>query len=131
MFGERIEAPGFSNTITVWRARQSCRMTATCITASSFPDVRYIRWHVMEMQHVLPDDAKMDLLAGAHLYRHRPGIWNDVSVDQFGEQTYTKKGKMPGGFEGISHVRRPSGHLGGVLPHLCPCHTRHRVHEIS
>ena len=38
MFGERIEAHGFSNTITVWRARQSCRMTATCMTAASFPD---------------------------------------------------------------------------------------------
>ena len=46
---------------------------------------------------MLPDDAKMDLLAGAHLCRHRPGIWNYVSADQFGEQTYIKKGKMPGG----------------------------------
>ena len=73
-FGERIEAHGFANTITVWRARQSCRMTATCITDSSFPDVGYITWHVMEMQHVLPDDAKMDLLVDTHLCRHRPGI---------------------------------------------------------
>ena len=56
----------------------------------------------MEMQHVLPDEAKMDLLAGAHLCRHRPGIWNYVYVDQFGEQTYTKKGKMPGGLKGLT-----------------------------
>ena len=40
---------------------------------------------------MLLDDAKMDLLAGAHLCRHRPGIWNSVSADEFGEQTYIKK----------------------------------------
>ena len=102
MFGERIEAHGFANTITVWLARQSCRMTATCMTAASFPNVRYVTWPVMEMQHVLPDDAKMDLLAGARLCRHRPGIWNYVSIDQFGEQTYTKKGNMPGGLKGLT-----------------------------
>ena len=66
------------------------------MTAASFPDVRHITWHVMEMQHVLPDDAKMDLLPGAQLCRHRPGIWNYVYADQFGEQTYIKKSKMPG-----------------------------------
>jgi len=38
MFGERIEAHGFADTITVWRARQSSRMTATSMTAASFPD---------------------------------------------------------------------------------------------
>ena len=51
---------------------------------------------------MLPDDAKMDLLPGAHLCRHRSGIWNSVSADQFGEQTYTKKGKMPGGLKGLT-----------------------------
>ena len=52
---------------------------------------------------MLPDDAKMDLLAGAHLCRHRlPGIWNSLSADQFGEQTYTKKGKMPWGLTGLT-----------------------------
>ena len=77
-------------------------MTATCMTAANFPDVRYITWHVMEMQHVLPDYVKMDLLAGVHLCRHRPGMWNYVSVDQFAEQTYTKKGKMPRGLKGLT-----------------------------
>ena len=102
MFGERIEAHGFANTITVWRARQSCRMTATCITAASFPDAKYITWHVMEMQHILPDDAKMDLLVGTHLCCHRPGMWNSLSADQFGEQTYIKKSKMPGDLKGLT-----------------------------
>ena len=51
---------------------------------------------------MLPDDAKMDLLVGAHLCRHRPGIWNSLSADQFGEQTYIKKCKMPGGLKGLN-----------------------------
>ena len=42
------------------------------------------------------------MIAGAHLCRHRPGIWNYLSVDQFGEQTYTKKGKMPGDLKGLT-----------------------------
>ena len=102
MFGERIEAHGFANTITIWVARQSCRMIATCMTAASFPDARYITWHGMEVQQKLPDDAKMDLFVGAYLCRHRPGIWNSLSADQFGEQTYIKKGKMPGGLKGLT-----------------------------
>ena len=51
---------------------------------------------------MLPDDAKMDLLAGGHLCRHRPGIWNYVSADQFVQQTYIKKGKIPGGLKGLT-----------------------------
>ena len=35
--------------------------------------VTYITWHVIEMQHMLPHDAKMDLLADADVCRHRPG----------------------------------------------------------
>ena len=46
---------------------------------------------------MLPDDANVDLSAGAHVCRHRPDTWNYVSADQFGEQTYIKKDKMPGG----------------------------------
>ena len=49
------------------------------------------------MQHMLPDDAKMDLLAGAHVCRHRSGTWNSVSADQFEE-----KGKMPRGLKGLT-----------------------------
>ena len=29
-------------------------------------------------------------------------IWNYVSVDQFGEQTYITKGKMPGSLKGLT-----------------------------
>ena len=51
---------------------------------------------------MLPDDAKMDLLAGAHLCRQMPSIWNSVSAEQFGEQMYIKKGKMPGGLKELT-----------------------------
>ena len=54
------------------------------------------------MQHMLPDDTKMDLLPGAHVCRHWPGTWNFVSTYQFGEQTYTKKGKLSGGLKGLT-----------------------------
>ena len=51
---------------------------------------------------MLPDDAKMDLLVDTHLCRHRPGIYHSLSADQFGEQTYIKKNKMPGGLKGLT-----------------------------
>ena len=31
-----------------------------------------------------------------------PGIRNSLSADQFGEQTYIKKSKMPGGLKGLT-----------------------------
>ena len=31
-----------------------------------------------------------------------PGIWNSLSADQFGGQTYIKKSKMPGGLKGLT-----------------------------
>ena len=79
--------------------QQHCyqQMLPYFFAAGHWQYARYIIWHVMEMQYMLPDYAKKDLLAGAHVCRHRPGTWNSVSADQLGEQTYIKKGKMPGG----------------------------------
>ena len=51
---------------------------------------------------MLPYDAKMDLLVGTHLCRHRPSMWNSLSAGQFGEQTYIKKNKMPGDLKGLT-----------------------------
>ena len=48
----------------------------------------------------LPEDAKSDLMAGAFVCRHREGVWNSVSANQFGEQTHIRKSK--GGLVGIS-----------------------------
>ena len=52
------------------------------------------------MRHLLPETAKVDLLAGAHVCRHSEGGWNSVSGDQFGEQTAIKTGK--GGLKGMT-----------------------------
>ena len=61
---------------------------------------RYISWHIREMQH-LPQAAKKNLINGAHVCRHSEGS-PVVSADQFGEQTYSKQGKLAGGMTGIS-----------------------------
>ena len=61
---------------------------------------RYISRYVRQMEH-LPDRAKEDLLAGAHVCRHSDGA-TVVPEDQFGEQTYIKIGKGTGGMKGIS-----------------------------
>ena len=61
---------------------------------------RYLSWYVRQMEH-LPQRAKEDLLAGAHVCRHSDG-GTAVPADQFGEQTYIKRGKGSGGMKGIS-----------------------------
>lgn len=61
---------------------------------------RYLSWYVRQMEH-LPQRAKEDLLAGAHVCRHSDG-GTSVPADQFGEQTYIKRGKGAGGMKGIS-----------------------------
>ena len=60
---------------------------------------RYLCWHVQQMEH-LPQRTKEDLLAGAHVCRHSDG-GTAVPADQFGEQTYIKRGKGSGGSKGI------------------------------
>ena len=62
---------------------------------------RHVTWHLQEMS-CLPEDAKSDLMAGAFVCRHREGVWNSVSADQFGEQTYIRNGKSKGGLVVIS-----------------------------
>ena len=53
----------------------------------------------MEMRNI-PEDVKKDLIAGAHVRRHKEGSWNAVSSDQFGEQTAIKMGN--GGLKGMT-----------------------------
>ena len=43
-----------------------------------------------------------DLMAGAFVCRHQEGVWNAVSADQFGEQTYIRYGKFKGGLVGMT-----------------------------
>ena len=60
---------------------------------------RYLSWYVRQMEH-LPQCAKEDLLAGAHVCRHSDG-GTALPADQFGEQTYIKREKGAGGMKGI------------------------------
>lgn len=85
-----------------WLFQQLCleRMIPYFFAAGHFHYARYISWHVLEMRHLLPETAKVDLLAGAHVCRHSEGCWNSVSSDQFGEQTAIKTGK--GGLKGMT-----------------------------
>jgi len=60
---------------------------------------RYLSWYVRQMEH-LPQRAKEDLLAGAHVCLHSDGR-TAVPADQFGEQTYITRDKGAGGMKGI------------------------------
>ena len=59
-----------------------------------------LSWYVRQME-LLPHRAKEDLLADAHVCRHLDGR-TAMPADQFGEQTYIKRGKGSGGMKGIS-----------------------------
>ena len=59
----------------------------------------YLSWNVRHMEH-LPQRAKEDLLAGAHVFWHSDS-GTAVPADQFGEQTYIERGKVAGGMKGI------------------------------
>ena len=77
------------------------RMLPYFFAAGHWHYARHVTWHLQEMS-CLPEDAKSDLMAGAFVCRHREGVWNSVSADQFGEQTYIRNGKSKGGLVGIS-----------------------------
>lgn len=85
-----------------WLFQQLCleRMLPYFFSAGHVHYARYISWHLIEMRHLLPQAAKADLIAGAHVCRHNEGCWNAVSGDQFGEQTAIKIGK--GGLKGMT-----------------------------
>jgi hypothetical protein len=85
-----------------WLLQQHCleTMLPYFFEAGHHNYARYISWHLRDMQH-LPQDAKKDLLDGAHVCRHSDGA-AAVSGDQYGEQTYIRQGKAAGGMKGIS-----------------------------
>lgn len=85
-----------------WLMQQHCleKMLPYFFEAGHHNYARYISWHLRDMQN-LPQDAKKDLLDGAHVCRHSEGA-AAVSGDQFGEQTYIKQGKQAGGMKEIS-----------------------------
>ncbi len=57
----------------------------------------------MEVTAGLSEQQRHLLLSGDFLSsRHRKGVYNSVFADQFGEQTYIRKGKAQGGLKGIT-----------------------------
>jgi hypothetical protein len=85
-----------------WLFQQLCleRMLPYFFSAGHIHYARYISWHLLEMRYLLPEAARTDFIAGAHVCQHNDGCWNSVSSDQFGEQTAIKIGK--GGLKGIT-----------------------------
>ena len=61
---------------------------------------RYMTWYLRNIEN-LPTAAKNDLMKSAHVCRHTDG-GTAVPADQFGEQTYIRRGKGAGGLRGIS-----------------------------
>jgi hypothetical protein len=86
-----------------WLLHHHClqRMLPYFYAAGHWHYARHISWYLQEMS-CLPQDAKTDLIAGAFVCRHSTGVWNSVSADQFGEQTYIRYGKSKGGLVGIT-----------------------------
>jgi len=41
----------------------------------------YITHQILEMRHLLPPEAKTELMSGAFVSRHQEGSWNGVSLD--------------------------------------------------
>ena len=66
-----------------WLFQQLCleRMLPYFFSAGHIHYVRYITWQLLEMRHLLSDNAKADLIPGAHVCRHSDGCWNSVSGD--------------------------------------------------
>ena len=61
---------------------------------------RYMTWYLRNIEN-LPTAANNDLVKCAHIYRHTDG-GTAVPADQFGEQTYIRRGKCAGVLRGIS-----------------------------
>ena len=61
---------------------------------------RYMTWYLRNIEN-LPTTPKNDLVKGAHRCRHTDG-GTAVPVEQFGEQTYIRRGKGAGVLRGIS-----------------------------
>ena len=72
-------------------------------------------------------------MAGAFVCRHREGVWNAVSADEFGEQTYIPYGKSKGGLVGMTlsaeqvacwvrsfHLCQHVSHTFGIMFDPCP-----------
>ena len=87
-----------------WLLHMYClrRMLPYFFASSYWNYARYIHWYIQDMDANLPPAIKEQYLTDGHTCRHAAGVWNAVSEDQFGEQTYIRYGKSKGGLVGIS-----------------------------
>jgi hypothetical protein len=87
-----------------WHLHLYClkRMICYFFSAGHWHYARYILWHVLEMETLLPTDAQYMFTSGNHVCRHKSGAWNAVFSDQFGEQAYMRYGKAKGGLVGMT-----------------------------
>lgn len=100
-----------------WLLHQHCiqRMIPYMMAAGHWNYARYLSWYV---QREVDEEAELPFQLGEHVCRHRDGVWNGVSTDMFGEQTYIRKGKAKGGLVGISTSEEQVA--GWVLSyHIC------------
>ena len=70
------------------------------IAAGHYHYARYLTYNILDTRQNVPAAARTELASGAFVFRHKPGVWNALSSDQFGEQTAVRIGK--GGPKGIS-----------------------------
>ena len=80
---------------------------------------RYMTWYLRNIDN-MPTAAKNDLVKGAHICRHTDG-GTAVPADQFGEQTYIRRGKGASMLRGIStNVKQVAVWVGSfsVCAHL-------------
>jgi hypothetical protein len=70
------------------------RMLPYFFAAGHHHYARYISYHLLEMRHLLPTEAKAQLMSGAFVCRHQEGHWNGVSSDQFGELLFLLQEKL-------------------------------------
>jgi hypothetical protein len=87
-----------------WRLHLYCikRMICYLWAAGHWFYAKYLLWHLIEMEHLLDEEAESMFLSGDHVCRHTDGSWNSVFSDQFGEQTYIRYGKSKGGLVGLT-----------------------------
>ncbi len=78
------------------------RMVPYFFAAGHWNYARFITWHLIDMQHDLPEEIRESYEHGEHVCRHKDGFFNAVWADQFGEQTYIRYGKAKGGLVGMT-----------------------------
>ena len=78
------------------------RMTVYFMAAGHWNYARYISWFV---NTEFDEESETVFMKGDNVCHHKPGTWNRVSADQFGEQTYIRFGKSKGGMVDVTLFR--------------------------